>query len=305
MHGRPDGAARRARRGTGRGGASRLLDHGAEVGHVVDRDHHLDLERLAHAGVDHGDGPGSPHAVVAGRRASEEAGDLVQRALRGGEADPLGRGAAAIDHPVLEALEGDREVAAPLGGGQRMDLVDDHGLDAAQRLAGGRGEHQVERLGGGDEDVGRVAHEGAPLVGGRVPGADADRRLGVGLAQPLGGEAGPLQRGSQVLLHVDGQGPQGRHVDDPRAVGPLGGSRRAGQHVDAPQERRQRLARAGGRQDQRVLAAGDGRPPLGLRGGGLGERGAEPGPHGRRERLERIRRDHGSRLPTPPDTACQ
>ena len=31
----------------------------------------------------------------------------------------------------------------------------------------------------------------------------------------------------------------------------------------------------------------------------------EPGSHRRRERLERIRRGHGSRLPTPPDTACQ
>ena len=47
-----------------------------------------------------------------------------------------GAGPAALDHPVLEALEGDREVAAPLGGGQRVDLVDDHRLDAAQRLRG-------------------------------------------------------------------------------------------------------------------------------------------------------------------------
>ena len=37
--------------------------------------------------------------------------------------------------PVVEALEGDGQVAAALGGGQRVDLVDDHGLDAPQRLA--------------------------------------------------------------------------------------------------------------------------------------------------------------------------
>ena len=82
------------RAGPGRGPdrkRRRLLDHGAELGHVVDRDHHLDLERLAHAGVDHGDRPGSPHAVVAGRRAAEEASDLVERALGGREADALGR----------------------------------------------------------------------------------------------------------------------------------------------------------------------------------------------------------------------
>ena len=40
-----------------------------------------------------------------------------------------------------------------------------------------RGEHEVERLGRGDEDVGRVADELAALVGRRVAGAHADRGL--------------------------------------------------------------------------------------------------------------------------------
>ena len=108
-----------------------------------------------------------------------------------------------------------------LGGGHRVDLVDDHGLDAAQRLARRRGEHEVERLGRGDEDVGRVAHEAAALVGRRVAGAHADGRLVYRLAQALGGEADPLQRAPQVLLDVDGEGPQRRDVEQPGAVGAL------------------------------------------------------------------------------------
>ena len=106
-----------------------------------------------------------------------------------------GGGPPPSTHPVLEPLEGEREVAAPLGGGQGVDLVDDHRLDAAQRLAGRRGEHEVERLGRGDEDVGRVAHEAGAA---RRP---ACRRCGCptvgsvdGSPEPLGREADALQR---------------------------------------------------------------------------------------------------------------
>ena len=64
----------------------------------------------------------------------------------------------------LQPFEREREVRAALGGGQRVDLVDDHPSDAAQRLARLRREHQVERLRRGDEDVGRVRQHLAPLV---------------------------------------------------------------------------------------------------------------------------------------------
>ena len=42
---------------------------------------------------------------------------------------------------------------AALGAGDGVDLVDDDGLDAAQRLPRLAGEQQEQRLGGGDEDV--------------------------------------------------------------------------------------------------------------------------------------------------------
>ena len=75
----------------------------------------------------------------------------------------------------LEALQRQRQVCAALRAGKRVDLVDDHPLDAAQRLARGRGEQQVERLGRGDEDVRRTLAERATLVGGRVAGAHRRR----------------------------------------------------------------------------------------------------------------------------------
>ena len=287
VHGRPDRAPDRAGRGRARRG---LVDHGAELGHVVDRDDHLDLERLAHAGVDDRDRPRPTLAAVGGRsvpprnRAISSSGRCVaDRPMRCGD------GAAACAHPVVEPLEGDGQVAAPLGGGQRVDLVDDHGLDAAQRLAGRRGEHQVERLGRGDEDVGRVADEPAPLVGGGVAGAHADGRLRVGLRRaarrpggcPAAGCAGSSRRRPPAPAAAT------RRASRVRCVRSVGGGP-ADERVDPPQEGGQRLARAGGRQDQRVLAARDGRPALRLRRRGLRERGARtrPAPPARTARAD-------------------
>ena len=71
------------------------------------------------AGVDDGDRRGSPR-----RRGT---GDLLERPLRGREAD---RAATARPAEVLEPLERERQVGAALGGGDRVDLVDDHRLDA-------------------------------------------------------------------------------------------------------------------------------------------------------------------------------
>ena len=91
---------------------------------------------------------------------------------------------------VGQPLEGQGQVGAPLGGGQRVDLVDDHRLDARQRVPGLRREHEVERLGRGDEDVGRRAQHLAAHVGRGVAGAQAHRRLAERLAQPLGAPPG-------------------------------------------------------------------------------------------------------------------
>jgi len=66
-----------------------------ELAHVVDRDDHLEVERLAGAGVDHRHGAGS----LVGP-APEEARDLVERPLGGGEPDPLRRHPRPLGEPL-------------------------------------------------------------------------------------------------------------------------------------------------------------------------------------------------------------
>ena len=68
--------------------------------------------------------------------AGEPPCDLVDRSYGGRQADPPGR----LVEQRVEALEAEREVRAALGAGDRVHLVDDDGLDAAQRVAGLRGE---------------------------------------------------------------------------------------------------------------------------------------------------------------------
>src|SRR5207247_1012725 len=60
--------------------------------------------------------------------------------------------------------------------------------------------------------------------------------------------------------------------------------------VEAPQERGQGLAAAGGGVDERVLPPGDRRPAARLRRRGRFEGIAEPGSDGRRERGQGVRR---------------
>jgi hypothetical protein len=83
-----------------------------------------------------------PGPVAGDLEAAEEGGDLLERALGGGQADALQRRELGISGGV-EALEREGEVGAALGGDEAVDLVDDDGLDAAQELARVGGEHQV------------------------------------------------------------------------------------------------------------------------------------------------------------------
>ncbi len=79
----------------------------------------------------------------------------------------------------VEALEAEGQVGAALVVGDGVDLVDDDGVDAAQVLAALlRGEQDVERLRGGDEDVGRRLQHGAALGAGVSPVRTAVRTGG-------------------------------------------------------------------------------------------------------------------------------
>ncbi len=117
---------------------------GARLAHVLDRNVDLQVERLADAGVDH-------RAVAP--RTDQEPADLLERALRGRQADPLDRAAGQ----VLETLQRQRQVRAALGLRDGVDLVDDHPLDVGQDVARAGGEHQVQRLRRRDQHVRRLA----------------------------------------------------------------------------------------------------------------------------------------------------
>ena len=100
-------------------------------------------------------------------------GHLFQRALGGGETDAL--------HPALgdrlQPLERERQVRPALGGHDRVDLIDDHRVDAAQAGGGIRGKQQIQRLRGSDQNLCRMPPEPASFLLRCVTGADTDLRL--------------------------------------------------------------------------------------------------------------------------------
>ncbi len=221
-----------------------------------------------------------------GADAGEKPGRLFDGPLGGREADPLGPGTGL---EVFEALQGEGQVGTPLVPGQGVDLVHDHRLHLAERRpASGRGDQEIETFRRRHQEGRRVLDHGGPGSGGGVAGADGHRDRGDGQAQ--GGRLlGDLGQGAlEVLVDVDGQGLQGRDIDQaggPRdqvtgVVGPVGG-------VDGHQESGEGLARSGGGGDQGVPARSDQGPALGLRlRGPVGEAAAEPRGHGRVEALQ-------------------
>ena len=167
---------------------------GLQVGHVLDRDHDLQVEPL-----------------VAGRRrdrdrpaAAEERRHLLRRPHGRGQPNPLCRPSfcrpsfcrplARLLTQGIQALQRQGQVRAALAARQRVHLVDDHGLYVAEGLPGLGGEQQEQRLGRGDQDVRRLAGQLAALVGGGVAGAHADPDVGLGQAKAPGGLAHPGQR---------------------------------------------------------------------------------------------------------------
>ena len=126
--------------------------------HRLDRHVDLQVELLAHAGVDDAALPLRP---------DHEPADLLERVLGRRQPDALHVGAGGGGEP----LQRQRQVRAALGRGHGVDLVDDAPARALKQLLGLPGEHQVQRLGRGDEDVGRLAQHLLALALGRVAGA--------------------------------------------------------------------------------------------------------------------------------------
>ncbi len=237
--------------------------HRFELG-VGELDRHIEIAGVA-AVDDHRRRPVVVHA-------REQAGHHVERALRGREADAL-EVAAGLGDQRIQSLEAEGQMAPPLVAGQRVHLVHDDGVHAAQHGPRGRcGEEQVQRFGCGDEQVGRVLPHGRPLGRRRVTGADGHPQFGIDVSQAGGDVPDLAQRDVQVLVHVDGQGPQRGDVEDARRTirrpaplrpglgglgGPVGG-------VDRYQEPGQGLSRSGGRGHQDVAPRRDVGPGRGL-----------------------------------------
>ena len=234
-----------------------------ELGQIGDGHDHLQVPLLGRGWLDDLD------RAAAG----QETGDLLDRPDGGGEADALG----GLWEQGIEALQAEREMSPTFGTGHRLDLIDDDGLHAGQGLAGRAGQQQEEGLGSGDEYIGGGAGEGPPLIRRGVTRTHRHRDLWLRQAEPGGGVRDPDQRATQIALDVDGKRLHGRDVKDSAAGLAILRRWGRGQAVERPQEGRQGLAGAGGRDDQGVLAAADGLPGALLGGRGLPETPAEPG----------------------------
>ena len=122
----------------------------------------------------------------------------------------------------------------------------------------------------------RTLQHRAPLVHQRVAGADGGANLRHQEAALAGQRENFAQRNFEILLDVVAQRLQRRDVENFGAIAQLAGERFADQAIDADEEGRERLARSGGRGDQRGASGEDVRPALLLRLGGRAEARDEP-----------------------------
>jgi len=194
---------------------------------------------------------------------------LLDRLLRRRQADPMQRLLADL----LQTLQCQRQVRAAAGADDGVDLVDDYRARGAQHLpAPLGGEQEVERLGGGHQDVRRGAEHRRALGLGGVAGAH--RRGDPRRIEPhlLGDAPDALARLGEVLVDVGAQRLERRDVDHAHFVR----RRLTEQIVERDEKRRQGLARAGRRGDERVPAVANRRPSLILRGSRRAEGVREP-----------------------------
>ena len=168
-------------------------------------------------------------------------------------------------------------MGAALVVGHGVDLVQDQRMDVLQPSPSAlRGQQDVQRLGGGDEDVRRPLGQLLPFRGRGVAGAHRRGDLWYRGSGLLGQGCYLFQWGCQVFLDVVGQGFEGRNVDHLRGVGQLRIHALPHQLIDAGEEGGEGLAGPGGSGDERVPPPGDGRPADGLGFRGSVETAAEP-----------------------------
>ena len=160
---------------------------------------HLDGERhLALVAHVHDSAIGSA-VLLTPFRADEQARYLVNRLLRGAQADAL----EPIITKRVEPLQRERQMRAPLIARDRVYLVHDHGARGLQNLAAALGRQEdIERLGRGDEDVGAFFEHEPSLARRGVAGSHRHANLGKLHALFSRERADFAQRLLQILLDV-------------------------------------------------------------------------------------------------------
>ena len=167
---------------------------------------------------------------------------------------------------------------AALGRREDVDLVDDDGVHGHQGRGGLRAKDQEQRFRRGHQDVVGLARLLTAVAGGGVAGAHVDPDVADGVAESVGRALDADERRAQVALDVVDEGFQRRDVEHANAWRGVG--RLALAEVDRPEERGERLAAAGGRDEEGVFFSRQHLPAESLDVGWLGEARVEPGADG-------------------------
>ena len=272
---------------------------GRERAEVGPRRDHLEVHRtraiVRPLGAHHFHRARAARAVGIGLGAGEKPGQPLDRIERRREPDSRRTRRAGRTHHPLQPLQREHQMRAALVGRERVQLIHDHVAHGAQTLTKARrGQQDEERLGRGDEDVGRPPEHRRALVGRSVAGAEPRAHFKyrfnfVGMPLGRGHTMRRLANSGQRLFEVDpdvvGERFQRRDVEHRDAVAEFAALGVAEKAVDRPHESGERLAAAGGRAQEHVMAgrrvaSGDYRPSEGLRGRGITEALGEPGADG-------------------------
>jgi len=179
-------------------------------------------------------------------------------------------------------------VRAAFGGNQRVNLVENHGLDGCEFGAGVRGQQKVERFRRRDQDVRRMSREPRAVSRRSVTGADGDGglvKLCLDTARLL---CDADQRCAKIPLDVHRERLDRRYIKDAAALRLL----RCGREHDviqAPEECCQGFAGTGGCENQARVPCRDGGTTESLGSGRAIENGFEPSANGRVKERQRFR----------------
>ena len=164
--------------------------------------------------------------------AHQQPGHIIRRAHRGREPYPL-----KIARQLGQPLQKNGQLRSALGSGHLMYLIHHHHLDPGEILAQPfSGEHHLQRLGGGYQQIRWVQGLPSPVCLAGVPVPHCHR------------DAEPLSPKMKAAQHVPVQGPQGGYVNSQGALAlAIQDTMKYGQAGSLG------LSRAGGSDEQHIL----------------------------------------------------